>query len=154
MPLNDEVELLRHVPLFAAIPPAKLKLLAFTSDKIAYDAGQVLFNQGDRGDAAFVLLSGMADVLIDSPAGQIRVDTIGANAIVGEMAIICDAARTATIKATAPVEALRIRKDQFLRLLGEFPEMAIEVMRVLADRLNHTTAALTEARGKLQQLAK
>src|SRR5881397_3374141 len=99
MPLNDEVELLRHVPLFAAIPPAKLKLLAFTSDKIAYDAGQVLFNQGDRGDAAFVLLSGTADVLIDSPVGQIRVDTIGANAIVGEMAIICDAARTATVKA-------------------------------------------------------
>ena len=154
MPLNDEVELLRQVPLFAAIPPAKLKLLAFTSDKIAYDAGQVLFNQGDRGDAAFVLLSGTADVLIDSPAGQIRVDTIGANAIVGEMAIICDAARTATVKAAAPVEALRIRKDQFLRLLDEFPEMAIEVMRVLADRLNHTTAALTEARSKLQQLAK
>lgn len=154
MPLNDEVELLRRVPLFAAMPPAKLKLLAFTSDKIVYAAGQVLFNQGDQGDAAYVLLSGAADVLIDTPAGQIRVDSIGANAIVGEIAIICDAARTATIKTTAPVEALRIRKDDFLRLLGEFPEMAIEVMRVLADRLNHTTAALTEARGKLQQLAR
>jgi len=154
MPLNDEVELLRRVPLFAAIPPAKLKLLAFTSDKIVYDAGQVLFNQGDQGDAAYVLLSGTADILIDSPAGPIRVETIEANAMVGEIAILCDAVRTATIKATAHVEALRIRKEHFLRLLGESPEMAIEVMRVLADRLNHTTAALTEARSKLQQLAK
>jgi CRP-like cAMP-binding protein len=153
MGLNDEVELLRHVPLFAAIPPTKLKLLAFTSDKVIYEAGQVLFNQGDQGDAAYVLLSGTADILIASPVGPIRVETIRANAIVGEIAILCDAVRTATVKATAPVEALRIRKDDFLMLLGEFPEVAIEVMRVLADRLNHTTAALTEARSMLQKLA-
>jgi CRP-like cAMP-binding protein len=154
MPLKDEVELLRRVPLFANVSPARLKLLAFTSDLVSYESGQVLFKQGDRGDAAYVVLSGSADVLIDSPSGQITVDTVEPNDIVGEIAILCDVARTATIKTTAPVEALRLRKDHFLRLLAEFPEMAIEIMRVLADRLSQTTAALTEARNQLRQQAK
>ena len=154
MRLNDEVELLRRVPLFTNIPPSKLKLLAFTSDRISYEAGEVLFNQGDQGDAAYVILSGTADVLIKSASGPIRVQTEGANAIVGEIAILCDVVRTATIKATTPVEVLKIQKDHFLRMMAEFPEMAIEIMRVLADRLNHTTAALTEARSQLKQLAK
>lgn len=154
MALKDEVELLRRVPLFANVSPARLKLLAFTSDVVTYESGQVMFKQGDAGDAAYVFLSGTADVLIDSPSGQITVDSVGPNGIVGEIAILCDVARTATIKTTAPVEALRIRKDHFLRLLAEFPEMAIEIMRVLADRLSHTTAALTDARNKLRLLSK
>jgi CRP-like cAMP-binding protein len=154
MALVDELELLRRVPLFADVPLAKLKLLAFTSDRIKYGAGQVMFNQGDQGDAAYVLLSGTADVLLDSPAGQITVNSVGPNDIVGEIAILCDVVRTATIKTTTPVEALRIRKDYFLKLLIEFPEMTVEIMRVLADRLYHTTAALTEAQSKLRQLSK
>ena len=154
MALKDEVEQLRRVPLFANISPARLKLLAFTSELVAYGSGQVMFRQGDPGDAAYVFLSGTADVLIDSPSGPITVDTVNPNSIVGEIAILCDVARTATIMTTAPVEALRIRKDHFLRLLVEFPEMAVEIMRVLAERLSHTTAALTAARNQVRLLEK
>ncbi|MGO6900144.1 cyclic nucleotide-binding protein, partial [Rhizobium ruizarguesonis] len=58
MLLRDEVEMLRRVPIFSRIAPAKLKLLAFTSDRMTYKAGQNLFLQGDVGDAAYVILSG------------------------------------------------------------------------------------------------
>lgn len=154
MSLKDEVELLRRVPLFANVSPAKLKLLAFTSDRVSYGAGEVLFNQGDPGDVAYVLLTGSVDVLINTQGGQVKVATVEPNEIVGEIAILCDVARTATVKTATPMQALRIRKDQFLTLLAEFPEMAIEIMRVLADRLNHTTAALTDAKNKLAQMSK
>jgi CRP-like cAMP-binding protein len=70
--------------------------------------------------------------------------------VVGEIAILCDISRTATVRASAPLEALRISKDHFLRMLTEFPEMGIEIMRVLAERLNRTTAELSEARSKLK----
>ena len=69
------------------------------------------------------------------------------------LAILCDVSRTATVRATAPLEALRIRKDHFLRLLTEFPEMTVEIVKVLADRLSHTTAELTAARSKARQAA-
>jgi CRP-like cAMP-binding protein len=151
MQLKDEVELLRRVPLFAGVAPSKLKLLAFTSDRVSYRPGDVLFKQGDPGDAAYVVLSGTADILVDAGADQIRVATIESNSIIGEIAILCDVARTATVKASAPLETLRIKKDQFIRLLAEFPEVAVEIMRVLADRLSRTTAELTEARRELRR---
>jgi CRP-like cAMP-binding protein len=151
MQLKDEVELLRRVPLFAGVAPSKLKLLAFTSDRVSYSPGQVLFNQGDPGDAAYVVLSGTADILVEAGGDQIKVATIETNSIVGEIAILCDVARTATVKASAPLETLRIRKDQFIRLLAEFPEMAVEIMRVLADRLSKTTEDLIEARRELRR---
>ena len=148
MLLKDEVGMLRQVPLFSGVAPAKLKLLAFTSDRVTYAPGQLLFRQGDVGDAAYVVLSGKAEVMVDSPSGQIKVAEVDPNSIVGEIAILCDVARTATVRANAPLETLRIRKDHFLRLLGEYPEMTVEIMRVLADRLSHTTAELTEERSK------
>ncbi len=140
--------MLRRVPLFAGVEPAKLKLLAFTSDRVTYTAGQTLFHQGDEGDAAYVILSGTADILVDSGKGQIKVAELEPNSIVGEIAILCDVSRTATVKAAEPLEVLRIRKDHFLRLLREFPEMTIEIVRVLANRLSHTTAELIDARSQ------
>ena len=78
--------------------------------------------------------------------GRSRLRNSTPNSIVGEIAILCDVSRTATVRATGPLEALRIRKDHFLRLLREFPEMTIEIVRVLAGRLSNTTAELIEAR--------
>lgn len=154
MLLNDEVKMLRQVPLFAGVSPSKLKLLAFTSERASYRTGEILCRQGDPGDAAFVLLSGHADVIVDGPTGQIKVADLEDNAIVGEIAILCGVARTATVKAVTPVEALRISKDNFFKLMTDFPEMTIEVVRVLADRLSQTTVELTEARSRVAELSK
>ncbi|OJF92346.1 cyclic nucleotide-binding domain-containing protein [Pararhizobium antarcticum] len=151
MLLKDEVQMLRRIPLFSGVEPAKLKLLAFTSDRVGYRAGEVLFHQGDSGDAAYVVLTGRAEILVDSPTGQYKIAEVENNAIVGEIAILCDVARTATVRAVTAVEALRIRKEHFIKLLTDFPEITIEVMRVLADRLSHTTSELTAARSRARQ---
>ena len=146
MSLNEEVELLRNIPLFSKLEGSKLKLLAFTSERLTYDAGQLLCKQGDMGDAAYILVDGEAAVLVDSPAGEIRVASLGRNDFVGEIAILCDVPRTATVKAESKVVALRISKDLFFRLVEEFPQMAVEIMRELAHRLEATTAQLREAK--------
>lgn len=148
MLLKDEVEMLRRIPLFSGVAPAKLKLLAFTSDRVSYRADQALFRQGDMGDAAYVIMSGTAEVSVDTPNGQIKVAEVEHDSIVGEIAILCDVLRTATVTASTPLEALRISKEHFLKLLSDYPEMTIEIMRVLASRLSHTTAELSEERSK------
>lgn len=148
MILKDEVRMLGQVPLFAELAPAKLKLLAFTSDRVTYAADEILFLQGDVGDAAYVILHGTAAILAETPNGQIKIAEVGENSIVGEIAILCDAARTATVKAVTPIDALRIKKKVFLDLLTDFPEMTIAVIRVLAERLSQTNNALTEERRK------
>jgi CRP-like cAMP-binding protein len=64
---------------------------------------------------------------------------------VGEIAILCDVPRTATIKAREQLATLRISKDMFYRLIAEFPQMAIEIMRELAHRLEDTNEKLRNA---------
>ncbi|MEZ5668219.1 MAG: Crp/Fnr family transcriptional regulator [Alphaproteobacteria bacterium] len=144
MSLQEEVELLRRIPLFAKLEPSKLKLLAFTSERLSFDRGQALFRQGDPGDAAYIIIDGAAAVEVDSPSGPIRVATLGRNDFVGEIAILCDVPRTATVIADSDVVTLRISKDLFFRLITEFPQMAVEIMRELAHRLELTTANLRE----------
>ena len=144
MSLNEEVDLLRKIPLFAKIEPSKLKLLAFTSERLTFDGGQELFHQGDVGDTAFIIMAGEADVIVDSPTGEIAVARIGKNELIGEIAILIDVPRTATIRAVGELTTLAISKDQFFRMVNEFPEMAIEIMRELAHRLEQTTSQLRE----------
>mgnify|MGYP003704457735 FL=1 len=146
MNLNEEVEILKGVPIFAKIEPAKLKLIAFTGERMNFGAGQELFHQGDPGDAMYVILGGIADVLIDSDkGGQITVAEMRKNNFVGDMAILGDVPRTATIKAREPLTTLKISKDMFYRLVTEFPQMAIEMMRELAHRLEDTNKKLRAA---------
>jgi len=145
MNLNEEVELLKGVPILSKIEPAKLKLLAFTSERVNYTEGQEVCHQGDPGDAMYVILGGVADVLIDSPTGQIQVSEMNKNDFFGEIAILCDVPRTATIKALEPLNTLKISKDTFYRMVGEFPTMAIEIMRELAKRVEDTNEKLREA---------
>lgn len=150
--LADEVDLLRRIPLFAQIEPSKLKLLAFTSERIVFEDGQTLFKQGDEGDAAYVIIDGSAEVIINAPHSEIVLATVGRNDFVGEIAILCDVPRTATIRANSALETLKVSKEHFMRMMTEFPEMAVEVMRELADRLVKTSADLAASREKLREL--
>jgi CRP-like cAMP-binding protein len=145
----DDVDLLRRIPMFAKIDPAKLKLLAFTSERVTFEAGQELFHQGDSGDAAYIIVDGSTEVLLDSPQGPVVVARLGTNSLVGEMAILCDMPRTATIRAVTQVTTLKISKDLFFRMVTDFPSMGVEVMRELAYRLEKTTAELRDAKSRV-----
>ena len=146
MSLSKEFEVLRSIPLFAKIEPAKLKLLAFTSDRLEFMAGDELFHQGDAPDAAYIILDGVADVMVDTATGAVKVASLRRNDIIGEIAVLCDVPRTATVVAHGNLETLCVSKDGFFHLVTQFPQVGIEVMSALAAKLHRTTQALTAAR--------
>ena len=150
MTLQRDVEVLRNIPLFAKIEPAKLKLLAFTSEHVEYMEGDTLFHQGDAGDAAYILLDGQADIIVTTPQGPVKVAQLGKNDIVGEIAILCDVPRTATVAAATPLVTLRISKDGFFNLVTQFPQVGVEIMHELASRLHQTTQQLTDVKAQLR----
>jgi CRP/FNR family cyclic AMP-dependent transcriptional regulator len=152
MSLTKDVEALRNIPLFAKIEPAKLKLLAFTSERMSFMSGDEVCRQGDVGDAAYIILDGDADVMVDTPGGPVRVAQVGRNDIIGEIAILCDVPRTATVVAQGDLETLRISKDHFFQLVKQFPQIGIEVMHELAQRLHHTTQSLSSVKARLNKL--
>jgi len=149
MSIEEEVSALQNVPMLREIEPGKLKLLAFVSERMVFRPGEPLCEQGENGDAAFIILDGKADIVVSTDAGPRTVASVGKNDIVGEISIICDVPRTATVKAVEDMQVLRVAKDQFFKLMREFPDMAVEIMRVLAARLERTTRDLADVRGQL-----
>jgi CRP-like cAMP-binding protein len=150
MSLQEDVERLRSIPLFAKIEPSKLKLLAFTAQRLTFNPGESLFHQGDVGDAAYIIMEGDAEVIVATPNGPITVANVGKNDFVGEIAILCDVPRTATVTATNKLATMRISKDLFFELVCQFPEISVEIMRELAHRLDVTTRQLQDAVSKLR----
>ena len=86
------------------------------------------------------------------PPARLRVATVGKNDIIGEIAILCDVPRTATVTASTDLTTLKVSKDNFFQLLTQFPQIGIEVMHELASRLHHTTQELTAAKARLSEL--
>jgi CRP/FNR family transcriptional regulator, cyclic AMP receptor protein len=143
MSLDQEVELIRQFPIFSKIQPAMQKLLVFSSERLKYDAGQVMFNAGDMGDAAYIVIEGSVEISVPTPGGPIVVNKLGKNDIIGEIAIFGDVPRTATAKALTPLETLKISKELFEKVIRENPDAALELIRVLAARLANTTTQLS-----------
>ncbi len=149
MGLKDEVDLLRRIPLLANVDPAQIKLLAFASERLTFEPDQQLFSQGEEGDGAYLIIDGEADVILNAPSGPIQIARVERNAFIGEIAILCNVPRTASVIAHTRLETLKISKDLFFRMVTEFPAMAVEIMRVLAERLEHTTELLRDAKDDL-----
>lgn len=146
MGLNDIVSVLGEIPMFRNVEAKRLKLLALMGETLKFRAGERLFEKGDDGDAAYVVLSGSVDVLIPTDGGETSVALLGAREIFGEMAVLCDQPRTTAIAANTDIEVLRLDRQAMVNMLNEFPDIALELIRVLAARLEATTRDLAAAR--------
>jgi CRP-like cAMP-binding protein len=133
--LLKEADTLRKVPLFAKLEPSRLKLLAFTSECLTYEDGEIVFQEGDAADAVFVIMDGELEILIDTETGRRVVGTLGKDELFGELAVLNNAPRSATLRAKGHLSALRIAADMFLTLLTENPGVALAVMRQLSIKL-------------------
>lgn len=145
MSLDQEVEMMRQIPLFSKIAPAMQKLLCFGSERLTYDPGQILVKMGDMADAAYVIIDGSAEVSVPGPSGPVVVNTMGKNEVIGEIAIFVDLPRTATVTAVTKVEVLRISKDLFINVVRQNPDAAIQLIKILALRLVNTTQQLIKS---------
>lgn len=135
MDLLREADTLAKVPLFAKLEPSRLKLLAFTSQALNYEDGETIFKEGDPADAAFVIMDGEAEILIETDKGTLSVGMLGKDELFGELALLNNTQRSATLRARGRLKALRIAGDMFLKLLTENPGVALAVMRQLSAKL-------------------
>jgi energy-coupling factor transporter ATP-binding protein EcfA2 len=140
--LAEEVQLLRGIPLLSGLDRSTLKLIAFTSERLTFEAGEEMFHQGDTGEATYIIMDGTAEIWIDTDEGEEMLRPVKSNEVIGEIALLADVPRTATIKVTSRLTALQLSKNQLLNLIDQDRQIAIEMMRVLAFRLNDTTKRL------------
>ena len=150
--ISQEAELLRKVPMFSKMESSKLKLLAFTSESLAFDDGESLCRAGDLADCAYVIMSGEVEILGETPDGaEVIFGVRGANELIGEMAVVTNSPRSASVRALGEVMAMRIMDEALLKLLSENPEIALDVMRQLSERLADATEKFRQVQIKLQR---
>jgi CRP-like cAMP-binding protein len=139
------MRLLRSVPFFASLEAGRLKLLAFSSEHIGFEDGEIVFREGSSGEDVYFILEGGADVLTEKEGREFAVARLPRYSLFGEISALCDVPRTATIRAAGELTVLRIPKDYFLQLIVEQPAAALQLIRVLARRVAATTADLVAA---------
>lgn len=148
MQYADAVAMLRGIPLFEKLDPARLRFLAFSSAYMTFHEGESLLVEGDPSDSAFVIQSGEVEILVGVDGRDTRIGTLGRHQLVGEMGIILNSPRTATIRALGPVEALRIDGEMFLQAVTENPQAALTVMRILSEKLARLTEEYERLKGE------
>jgi CRP/FNR family cyclic AMP-dependent transcriptional regulator len=128
---NDKAKLIGSAPIFQRVSKRDLGLIARLADELDLREGKDLTVEGKPGREFFVLLEGTADV---RRKGR-KVNTMNAGDFFGEIALITDQPRTATVTAATPVRVLVIRARDFRELLRKTPSMQEKVLQALAQRL-------------------
>ncbi len=149
MSLNRAVQVLQEMPLFRNLDLKRLRVVAMMGESQAYRAQERLFEKGDEGDAAFIIIDGEVEVLVPVDGGEQSVATLGKGEIFGELAVICDQTRSSAIAARSELEVLRLDRNVVLNLMREFPDISLEMVRILGGRLERTTKELSQARASL-----
>ena len=138
MDLAEETDLLRKIPMFAKMETSKLKLLAFASEMVSFQNGDVVFNNGDSADYAYVIMEGSVDVITETDQGPVVTVTLSQNQLIGELGLLNNTPRIATLVANGNLLAMKITAEMFFRILRENSEVALDVIRMLSDKLTHS----------------
>lgn len=149
MSLEPAVALLQKLDLFAGLDPVRIEVVAFTCERRDFAAGTTLFTEGEEADCAWLILEGEAAMLSRDEAGEPRAHRLDRGDLIGETALFGPEARRTTLRAVTQLQALRIGRDMFQRLMGEFPEMAGSVAGRMADRLEAVDDDLAGLRERL-----
>lgn len=128
---------LRSIPFFAKLSDDDLEGVLRVGSTVSFEPQETIVEQGQPGDAMFVVLAGAAEVDVGG-----RFHRLAAGDFFGEMALITSKRRSATVRAVQPVEALRIPAEGFNAFLLAHPAIAIGMLRAVIERLGEVQARL------------
>lgn len=114
---------------------ALTQLLMFTEDAVAYQAGEVIFEEGQEARAMYIVRRGSVEL----KRGGERLETLGPGAVFGEMALVDPAPRSATAIAGAQCELVALDEHAFRQLVQRVPGFALELLRTVVQRLRHVS---------------
>lgn len=126
---------LAYSPLFAALDGRERSRLESIGTKVEAAAGSALFRQGDDGDCMYVVVSGLLEALYEDPPPARVVRTLRRGDVIGELAIVCDMTRSATVRAVRDCELWRVGRPEVEALLRGNPDFAVALTRLLGERV-------------------
>ena len=136
----EKVLLLKNAPLFSALDSEELAALAEITLQKEYQPGETLFEQGETAHHLYVLVEGEVEVRRKVDSQERTVSKMGGNEVFGEMSLLDDEPRSATIRALGPTAVLKVDRENFRELIQERPQIALAILKILSLRLRHFNA--------------
>ncbi|MGE3667889.1 MAG: Crp/Fnr family transcriptional regulator [Steroidobacteraceae bacterium] len=137
---------LQGSPLFRGLPPAALERIGALAVQRPYRSGEIVFSQGDAGDALLAIVHGKVRISAgDADGREVFFNILGAGDTFGEIALLDGGPRTATATAMAASELLSIARPAFLAMLEREPRLALELLRLCGERLRWTSSLAEDA---------
>ena len=134
--VEEVVSFIHRVPLFQGLSKKQMEYLAKRFIERKYAAGDAITTQGKGGEGFFVLVSGRTEVIRERADGsKMVVNNFGPKEFFGEIALLDDGVRTASVIASEPTECLVLTRWDFLSTVREDSEMAVVILQALAKRL-------------------
>lgn len=139
---------LSKVSLFANLEPKYIKGIAQICTERDFAAGAQLMKQGEDGIGLFIILSGRVKIeKTDQSGRQVELASNGPGDIMGELAVLDGAKRTATVTATEPTKCLVLAAWEFMSFMKVHPEVAIQILPIVVTRFRETNDALIGVSG-------
>jgi len=138
-------EFLAKVSLFSNLPETDFKRICGIVEVVRLTAGEELFAEGSPGDRAFIIKEGQLEVLKTSSGREVLLDVPGPGSVIGEMALVQDVPRMASVRARTDCVLLTIHHDQFERLLNTSPSAARAILNTVLTRWRNTAAMLHQS---------
>jgi CRP/FNR family transcriptional regulator len=140
---EDTVALLGRVPVFSALSPDELERVAQVTVPRRFEAGEIVFKEGDEGSTCYIVRSGRARAIHEHPDGRsITLAHFAPGDIFGEMSMFDGERRSATVETTEGTEAIAILSADMHRLLREHPDISVKLIAALGRRLRDTNERL------------
>ena len=142
----EKMMLIRQVPIFSELDPSELEELASIVEERIIHADRDLFREGDTGDAVYLIVKGKVRVYVgggDRP--ETTLDELGPGSCIGEMAVLDQAPRSASVRALERTRTLRVPGEGFKRVMSERPEMSEAIVAELVRRMRTLTAKVSQA---------
>jgi CRP-like cAMP-binding protein len=136
---DDEIDVLRHAPMFGLLPVASIEHLASRLRRRMFPAGSLVFEQGDHANDFYIVVDGEAEVIGNGAV----LATLGPGDSFGEIALMHDVPRTATIRAESDLNVFELDRDAFLDAIGGFSKSSDAAQAVVARHLATFTPAAT-----------
>lgn len=136
----DVEQTLQSVPLFRQLQPKQIKALARWTTTRHWPAGQAIVGEGQMGVGLYCIQSGSVRVTQQEPGGEREIRIMGPGESFGELSLLGDQPRSATITAIEPTTAVMLDKSQFLAEMHTHPEIALDILPVMVGWLREAEA--------------
>ena len=133
--LQKEIQLLKTVSLFRTLKEEELKIIILTTEDIIYEPGEVIVNEGDEGNEAYIIYAGSVEVYRKAGDGNpVILNKMGPGGMFGELALFGNGVRTASVKAVEETLVSVISGEKLYEIIRAFPDIAIEILKALTER--------------------